>query len=62
MGRPLGALLVPRSHTGHVPGFLFSINIPENFLSRGYIEIEIERPIVTVSVDVVLSTPLKLFI
>ena len=37
--------------------FFYSINIPENFLSRGYIEIEIESPIVTTNVDYVTTTP-----
>ena len=41
--------------------FFYSINIPENFLSKGYIEIEIESPIVTTNVDYVTSTPLRPF-
>ena len=42
--------------------FFYSINIPENFLSRGYIEIEIESPLVTTNVDYITGTPLRFFI
>ena len=38
-----------------------NINVPNTFLSRGYIEIELESPIVTTDVDFITSTPLKPF-
>ena len=39
----------------------YNINVPENFLSRGYIEIEIESPNVTTNVDYITSTPSRPF-
>jgi hypothetical protein len=38
-----------------------AINIPNSFLSKGYIEIELESPVVTAAVDFTTSTPLKPF-
>jgi hypothetical protein len=38
-----------------------NINVPNSFLSKGYIEIELESPIVTAAVDFITSTPLKPF-
>ncbi len=38
-----------------------NINVPSTFLSQGYIEIELESPVVTAAVDVITSTPLKPF-
>ena len=39
----------------------YSINVPENFLSRGYIEIAIESPVVTGNVDYITGAPIKPF-
>jgi len=39
----------------------YSINVPENFLSRGYIEIEVESPVVTANVDYITGAPMKPF-
>ena len=41
--------------------FYSSSNVPENFLSRGYIEIEIESPVVTGNVDYISGAPMKPF-
>ena len=38
-----------------------NINIPNSFLSKGYIDIELESPVVTTAVDFITSTPLKPF-
>ena len=38
-----------------------NINVPNKFLSKGYIEIELECPTVTAAVDFITSTPLKPF-
>jgi len=38
-----------------------NINVPSTFLSQGYIEIELESPVVTTAVDFITSTPLKPF-
>ena len=38
-----------------------NINVPNTFLSKGYIEIELECPTVTAAVDFITSTPLKPF-
>ena len=35
------------------------MNVPENFLSRGYIDIEIESPVGTTNVDFITSLPLN---
>ena len=39
----------------------YSMNVPENFLSRGYIEIEVESPVVTANVDYITGAPMKPF-
>jgi hypothetical protein len=38
-----------------------SLNIPNTFLSKGYIEIELEAPTVGATVDFITSTPLRAF-
>jgi len=38
-----------------------NVNIPSSFLSKGYIDIELESPVVTAAVDFITSTPLKPF-
>ena len=45
----------------NISELFYRINVPDNFLSKGYIEIEIERPIVTTNVDYVTTTPLRPF-
>ena len=39
----------------------YSINEPDNFLSKGYIEIEIESPVVTANIDYITGAPIKPF-
>ena len=41
--------------------FFCSINIPSTFLSKGYIDIELESPVVTTAVDFITSTLLRPF-
>jgi hypothetical protein len=38
-----------------------NINVPSTFLSQGYIEIELESPVVTAAVDFTTSSSLKPF-
>ena len=39
----------------------YCINVPDNFLSKGYIEIEIESLVVTGNVDYITGAPIKPF-
>ncbi len=39
----------------------YSLNIPSNFLNRGLIEMELEYPSATSSIDFVTGLPLKFF-
>lgn len=41
--------------------FFCSINIPRTFLSNGYIDIELESPVVASVIDFITNTPLKGF-
>lgn len=39
----------------------YNISIPSNFLTNGYIELELESPVVTANIDFITSTPLNKF-
>ena len=41
--------------------FFYNLNVPTNFLLNGYIDIQLESPIVTGNVDFLTSTPLNKF-
>lgn len=60
-GNPI--LITTRANTMiHNNSELFcNMSIPNSFLSKGYIEIELECPVVTTAVDFITSTPLKPF-
>ena len=60
-GNPILFTTKANTMVTNVSELFYSINIPENFLSKGYIEIEIESPNVTTNVDNITSTPLRPF-
>jgi len=41
--------------------YCFNLNVPPSFLSKGYIDIELESPVVTAAVDFITSSPLRPF-
>jgi hypothetical protein len=49
-----------QTYVNNAPEFC-NIHVPTNFLQRGFIELEIESPVVTANVDFITSTPLRPF-
>ena len=41
--------------------FFYNLNIPSNFLSNGYIDMELECPSSTATIDFITSSPLNNF-
>ncbi len=41
--------------------FFYNLNVPINFLSKGYIEVQLESPVVTANIDFLSSSPLNKF-
>ena len=41
--------------------FFYNLNVPSNFLQNGYIDIQIESPVVTANIDFFTSSPLNKF-
>ena len=41
--------------------FFYNLNIPINFLQNGYIDVQLESPVVTAGVDFFTSSPLNKF-
>ena len=43
------------------PNFFYNVNIPSNFLSNGYIHMELECPSSSATIDFITSSPLNNF-
>ena len=41
--------------------FFYNLNVPSNFLQNGYIDVQIESPVVTTNIDFFTSSPLNKF-
>ena len=45
----------------HLFEFFYNLNVPSNFLQNGYIDIQIESPVVAANIDFFTSSPLNKF-
>ena len=41
--------------------FFYNLNVPSNFLQNGYIDVQIESPVVTTNIDFITTNPLYKF-
>ena len=41
--------------------FFYNLNVPSNFLQNGYIDVQLESPVVTSNIDFITGTPLNKF-